>query len=320
MEHLQRRLLPSTTALAAFDAVARLGSFSAAAAALDLTPGAVSRHISLLEGRLGVSLVLRTNRGVSLTDRGRRYAEGVGKVIRSICLLAQEAKTQSSSGALNLAILPTFGTRWLLPRLPDFVARNPDIAVNFANRLEKFDIEADGLDGAFHFGEPDWQECHCHFLMRETVAPVCSPAFLAKNPIPSPEALLSSPLLEVTSRPHAWRRWFASVGIDKPYRKGMHFEQFTNVIQASSAGLGIALLPLFLIHTEFASSQLVNVLDSRALESQAAYYFVVPVCKLEHDPVVRFSEWLAGQVEPSCARREFSQSSSVFEPQRLAAG
>lgn len=295
MDHLQRRLLPSTTALAALDAVARLGSFSAAASALDLTPGAISRQIALLEGRLGVPLVVRTNRGIALTDKGRRYAEGVGEAIRDIRLLSLEVMTQNASSALSLAILPTFGTRWLLPRIPDFVRRNPDVTINFATRIGRFDFAAEGLDAAIHIGQPDWPGCHCQFLMGETVAPVCSPAYLAQNPVASPQALLTMPLLEMASRPHAWRHWFASVGIDQPYREGMRFEQFMNVSQACSAGLGIALMPLFLITAELASGQLVKVFDW-TVESQSAYYLVVPLDKMKHLPVERFSQWLNEQV------------------------
>lgn len=295
MDRLQRRLLPSTAALAAFDAVARLGSFSAAAAALDLTPGAVSRQIALLEGRLGVALVVRTNKGIALTDKGRRYAEGVGEVIRDISLLSLEVMTQSSSSTLSLAILPTFGTRWLLPRIPDFVRRNPDVTINFATRIGRVDFDAERLDAAIHIGQADWPGCDCRFLMGETVAPVCSPAYLARNPIASAQALLDMPLLEMASRPDAWRHWFASAGIDEPYREGMRFEQFMNASQACSAGLGIALMPLFLIASELESGQLVKVFDW-TVESQSAYYFVTPLARTKHPPVIRFSDWLAEQV------------------------
>lgn len=294
MDRLQRRLLPSTAALAAFDSVARLGSFSGAAAALDLTPGAVSRQVALLEERLGVALVVRTNKGVALTDKGRRYAEGVAEIIRELSLLSLEAMAQSSS-TLSLAIPPTFGTRWLLPRIPDFVQRNPDVTINFATRIGRVDFEAERLDATIHIGQPDWPGCDCRLLMGETVAPVCSPAYLAANPIANPHALLDMPLLEMASRPDAWRRWFASAGIDEPYREGMRFEQFMNVSQACSAGLGVALMPLFLIASELASGQLVKLFDW-TVESQSAYYFITPLARAGHPPVIRFSDWLAEQV------------------------
>ncbi|MGV6873608.1 LysR family transcriptional regulator [Pseudochelatococcus sp. B33] len=295
MEFAQRRLLPSISALTAFDAVARLGSFSAAAHALDLTAGAISRQVSLLEDQLGVVLVVRNNKGVTLTDKGKRYAENAAEVIRQIRLMSLEAMAQDPSSTLALAILPTFGTRWLLPRLPDFVKRNPAITINFATRIGHCDLDAEGLDAAIHIGQPDWPGCHCQFLMRETVIPVCSPAFLADNPLPSARDLLKMPLLEMASRPNAWQHWFASLGIAEPYREGMRFEQFISVSQACSGGLGVALMPVFLIASELATGQLTVAFDW-PVESQSAYYFVCPLRKRSHPPVARFLEWLQHEI------------------------
>lgn len=291
METVRRRLLPSISALTAFDAVARLGSFSAAAQALDLTAGAVSRQVSALEEQLGVALVARNNRGVALTAKGRRYAEDAAGVIRTLRLMSLEAMAQDASSTLSLAILPTFGTRWLLPRLPDFVKRNPAITINFATRIGHCDLDAERLDAAIHIGQPDWPGCHCQFLMREQVVPVCSPAFLAENPIPTARALLKMPLLEMASRPDAWQHWFGSLGIAEPYREGMRFEQFIGVSQACSSGLGVALMPAFLIAGELASGQLTIAFDWK-VESRSAYYFVCPAEKLAHPPVARFLAWL----------------------------
>ncbi|MBE7184829.1 MAG: LysR family transcriptional regulator [Methylobacterium mesophilicum] len=303
METIHRRLLPSTAALAAFDAVARLGSISAAADALALTPGAVSRQIALLEERLGIALILRTNKGVALTDKGRRYAEGVARIIRDIHLLSLDAMADGAASALHLAILPTFGTRWLLPRIPDFVARHPNITLSFATRIGRVDFAAERLDAAIHIGEPDWPGCEFRQLMREQVAPVCSPAFLATNPVLSPDALLDMPLFELASRPNAWKRWFKGLGIEAPHREGMRFEQFLNVSQACAAGLGVALMPLFLIDNELASGQLVQIFPW-SVESPNSYYFVTPAASRHRPPVRQFETWLAGQIEAFVAERK----------------
>ena len=97
--------------------------------------------------------------------------------------------------------------------------------------------------------------------MRETVVPVCSPQFLAENPVERPDRLLQLPLLEMASRPRAWEHWFASLGIEASYPPGMRFEQLMNVSQACAAGLGVALMPLFLIESELESGQLVRAFD-----------------------------------------------------------
>jgi DNA-binding transcriptional LysR family regulator len=297
MSITQRRLLPSTAALAAFDAVARLGSFSAAATELSLTQGAISRQIAILEDQLGVRLFHRNGRGVELTETGRTYAEGISDVVRKIRLLSLQAMSNAGENRLSLAILPTFGTRWLMPRIPDFVRRHPNITINFATRIQRFDFAAEGLDAAIHIGQPDWPGADCQFMMHEDVVPVGSPDFLAKHPVPTPEALLHLPRIEMASRPGAWEYWFSSLGIDVKQRQGggMGFEQFSNVTQACIAGLGIALMPTFLIETELASRQLVKAYDHQ-VRSTSSYYLARPLAKVSYPPVVAFSNWLLEQV------------------------
>lgn len=290
-----RRLVPSTASLTAFDAVARFGSFSAAAAAIDLTPGAVSRQIAALEAQIGVRLVERTNRGVSLTAKGEAYARGIEEVLTRIRMLSLDAMTTNPPDRLSIAVLPTFGTRWLLPRIPDFVRKHPEIALNFATRIGPVDFEAEKIDAAIHVGRPDWPGCHFHLLMHETVVPMCSPEFLSRNPVPDAESLLDLPLLEMASRPHAWEHWFASLGIEGKYRKGMRFEQMMNLSQACSAGLGVALMPPFLVASEMENGQLVTAFD-RPIESQGGYYFVHPVKAGSQIATLRFLHWLKQEI------------------------
>jgi DNA-binding transcriptional LysR family regulator len=294
MKEIQRRLIPSTAALTAFDAVARLGSFSAAASALSLTAGAVSRHVDGLEGQLGVALVNRTNRGVELTDRGRRYAAGVAEIIDRLRLLSLEAMSQTHPGQLRLAILPTFGTRWLLPRIPGFVSGHPDITLNFVTRIGAVDFDRDRLDAAIHVGVPFSQALVFEHLMPEIVAPVASPAFAAANPVAEPQELLKMPLLEMVSRPDGWRHWLSEAGVGQAYREGMRFEQFLNVAQACVAGLGIALMPLFLIKAELESGQLMEM-DLPRFSTGKDYYLVYPRDKADYAPVRTFSAWLKGE-------------------------
>ncbi len=186
-------LAPSTSALAAFDAVARHESFSAAAEELSLTQGAVSRQIATLEEQLGTALFDRTSRNVVLSDAGRVYLKAVGPALASIRAASLQVMSHMRGTTLNLAFLPTFGTRWLIPRIPRFVAKYPDIILNFATRIGQFDFDREGLDAAIHIGQPDWPNADSVFLMDETVAPVCSPAFLQQNPVHVPADLLPLP-------------------------------------------------------------------------------------------------------------------------------
>ncbi|MEN3147660.1 LysR family transcriptional regulator [Neorhizobium sp. IRAMC:178] len=295
MVSLSRKLLPSTSALAAFDSVARLGSFSGAAEELSLTQGAISRQVSGLEEQLGIQLFDRTSRGVSLTSAGAEYAKVVASALSQIRSASLQVMTKRHSDQLNLAILPTFGTRWLMPRIPQFVARHPEITLNFATRIGVFDFDRDGIDMAIHIGQPDWSGAECTFLMDEMVAPVCSPAFLASHPIRKGEDLMRLPLLHMASRPGAWNHWFESLGVSGTPSQGMRFEQFGSVAQACIASLGVALMPLFLIDSELATGQIVEAFPHQ-VTSPSAYYAVAPVSKRDFRPVVAFRAWLLEEV------------------------
>lgn len=292
---VQRRLLPGMSALAAFEAVARLGSFTAAARELDLTQGAVSRQISLLEEQFGRRLFQRDSRNVRLSAAGEIYADAVRSALGQLRDAALGLMSNRHSGVLNLAILPTFGTRWLMPLIPDFVTRHPDITINFATRIGRFDFARERLDAAIHHGMPDWPDADCTLLVRETVAPVASPGFLAERKVAKPDDIGRLPLLHMATRPGAWSEWFEHQGLDAPTGPGMQFEQFGTVAQACMAGLGVALLPRILIAGELQRGQLVPA-PGLPMESRSAYYLVVPHEKRGHPPVASFREWLLAHV------------------------
>jgi LysR family glycine cleavage system transcriptional activator len=294
--NVQRRLLPSTSALAAFEAVARLGSFTAAAQELALTQGAVSRQIGLLEEQFGCRLFDRDSRNVRLSAAGEIYAEAVRAALGQLRDAALGLMSNRHSGMLNLAILPTFGTRWLMPLIPDFVAKNPDITINFVTRIGRFDFARERLDAAIHHGLPDWPDADSTLLMRETVMPVVSPEFLASRDITTAADISRLSLLHMATRPGAWSEWFEQQGLSAPTGPGMQFEQFGTVAQACMAGLGVALLPQVLISGELQRGQLVPA-PGQPMQSRSAYYLVVPHDKRGHPPVVSFRDWLLGQVE-----------------------
>ncbi len=294
--NVQRRLLPSTSALAAFEAVARLGSFTAAAQELDLTQGAISRQIGLLEEQFGRRLFERDSRNVRLSAAGETYAEAVRAALGQLRDAALGLMSNRHSGVLNLAILPTFGTRWLMPLIPDFVTKNPDITINFVTRIGRFDFARERLDAAIHHGLPDWPDADSTLLMRETVMPVVSPEFLASRAIATASDISRLPLLHMATRPGAWSEWFDAQGISTPTGPGMQFEQFGTVAQACMAGLGVALLPQVLIAGELQRGQLVPT-PGQPMQSRSAYYLVVPHDKRGHPPVASFRDWLLGQVE-----------------------
>lgn len=282
--------------LMALDAAARAGSFTAAARELNLTQGAISRQVSALEDQLDVILFERAGKTVLLTEAGKIYAREIGVALQTIRNASLNAMTNPLSGILNLAILPTFGTRWLMPRFPSFLKEHPNITVNFVTKLTTFDFHEENLQAAIHYGQPDWPDAISTFLMGEEVLPVCSPGFLEENPLSHPGDLARLPLLQLTTRPDAWDNWFRSNKIDPPQEQGMAFEQFSIIAQAAVAGLGVALLPKFLIQSELDRNELVVILNMPT-KSEDGYYLVTPADKSEHAPVTALREWLLKVVD-----------------------
>ncbi|WP_157015763.1 LysR family transcriptional regulator [Mesorhizobium xinjiangense] len=296
MKSLPRRLLPSTSALAAFEAVARLGSFTAAAHELSLTQGAISRQIVALETLLGRPLFARGRRGVALTAEGAAYARRITEALSIIRTASLDVMTKRHGNTLNLAVTPTFGTRWLMPRMRGFLDRHPEITLNFVNRIGQFDFAVEGIDAAIHIGASDWPGAECMLLMHETVAPLCSPAFLGDHAIGGAADLGRLPLLHMASRPGAWEHWFDSLGLAPPPAQGMRFDQFAAVAQAAIAGIGVALLPLFLVRQELEAGQLVKAVD-HPIRSRSSYYLVTPRSKPVEGSVAQFRQWLLAEIE-----------------------
>jgi DNA-binding transcriptional LysR family regulator len=287
----QQRLLPSMSMLQAFSAAARHESFTEAAAELGLTQGAISRQVRALERQLGAELFARVRKSVRLTAAGRRYAEDIDKALQTVRLASLDAMTQRSGGTLNLAILPTFGTRWLIPRFPAFLEAHPDITVNFATKLSPFDFKKEDLHAAIHYGRTDWPDTESTFLMKEETVPVAAPSLLAEQVVNAPADLLDMPLLHLATRPRAWPDWFRDAGLERPANAGMVFEEIAAVAQAAAAGLGVSLLPRFLVASELESGELAVALE-QPLRSSFGYYLVTPVDKTGYAPVVAFREWL----------------------------
>ncbi len=290
-----RRYLPSVPALLAFEACARLGSATQAATELSLTQSAISRQIKALEGQLGVQLMARQGRRLTLTQAGTEYVRDVREILSRLAQASVNAATQAQSGVLTLAILPAFGMHWLAPRLSDFAQAHREVTVNLSTRLHPFALGPSPFDAAIHFGHEDWPGVHYLPLMPETVVPVCAPS-LAGAPFAVPADLLRHPLLHLETRPRAWARWFEAVGHPGEPPHGMMFDQFATMAQAAVHGLGIALLPTFVAAPYLKNGQLVLASD-KTTESIGSYYLVWPDDRPTPPALEAFCAWLKTQTD-----------------------
>lgn len=290
-----RRFLPPMSQLCAFESAARHQSFTAAATELHLTQSAVSRQIRALEDLLGSELFVRDRQTVRLTIAGAAYAQEVRGALQRISSATLGFRANPNGGTLNIAILPTFGTRWLAPRLPRFLAGHPGVTINLTTRLAPFDFQVDQVDAAIHFGVAEWPGARLDFLFREKVVPACSREVRDAHHFSEPADLLQAPLLHLVSRPDAWQQWFRALSMEIHQVPGMLVDQFAVAAQAAIAGVGVALLPEFLIESELARGDLVVAID-RPMESRENYYLAFPIGREAYPPLVAFRAWLQGEI------------------------
>jgi len=287
-----RRKIPSTAALIAFESAARHQSFTKAAEELALTQSAICRQIAGLEAFLNVELFRRSRRGVKLTEAGLSYARRVAGQLDAVERDTLAVMGQQGAMSIELAVVPTFGTQWLLPRLKDFQRLHPQVTVNLTNRTRPFLFADTDFDAAVYFGDGDWSGTRSHLLMRENPMPVCSPTLLAGQTQLGAEQIAALPLLQQSTRPYAWRQWFNAQGVNSPRdMSGPRYELFSMLAQAAMHEMGIALIPPFLIRRELDEGRLV-IASSYNQPSDKAYYLIIPERKLESAALLALRDWL----------------------------
>ena len=302
---MKRAFIPPADALIAFECSARHSSFTRAAEELHLTQGAISKQIRHLEDRLGVELFRRVRQRIVLTDAGRLYLHDIRGALESMTAATRQIMSfAGSSDVLNLAVLPTFGTRWLAPRIADFSRQYPEAGLNLSVRLQPFDFEHEPFDCAIHHGGPVWAGAIAERLFDEEVIPVASRAFQDRYGIETPADLARVPRLQLSTRPLAWRQWFDLAGIEQAAAfQGARFEQFVMITEAAVHDAGAALVPRLFVEEELASGRLVRLFDL-PLVQKTAYYFVYPENRTLRPLVNRFRIWLKEEARHARTGRE----------------
>jgi len=296
-----RRKLPSTGALEAFEAAARHQSFTKAAEELSVTQSAVCRQVAALESFLDVRLFRRTRRGVTLTEAGLDYSRSVGARLDEVERDTLELMARGGRGSsLELAVVPTFGTRWLLPRLPAFQRAHPHVAVHLSSRTRPFLFADTPFDAAIHAGETGsaaWPGTEKRFLMSESLIAVASPSLpaLAAGDPRTAADWARLPLLQQSTRPYAWRQFFDGLGLVVPQpMAGPRMELFSMLTEAAVHGMGVALTPPFFVQEELAQGRLVDIAP-RPVGGQRAYSLIWPEEKAELPALQAFAAWLQAE-------------------------
>lgn len=280
--------LPPLNAVRAFEAAARLASFSRAAEELHVTHGAVSHQVRALEEFLGTALFSRIGRRVALTGDGRAFAERVRAALREIGEAANSLRRPERTNRLTVSLLPSFAARWLMPRIGRFMAKHPEISVNVHTSLALVDFERDEVDMAIRFGRGGWPRVHAEKFMDDEYFPVASPRF-NRGSLPARPAELAQFRL-MTSDDEPWAPWFRAAKVELAEPAGPIFSDSSMLVQAAVDGRGIALARRSIAEGDLAAGTLVRLFDV-AIPASGSYYLVRPEGP-PSDKVAAFRAWM----------------------------
>jgi len=251
------RKLPPLNAVRAFEAAARHVSLTHAAAELHVTHGAVSRQVALLEAWLGVTLFHRAPSHLVLTDAGRDYLHEVSAILDRLAAASMVVMQQTAPIVLRVNAPPTFTMRWLIARLAVFQHKHPDVKVRLTTALTPPNFQEDAYDIAIRGQQAPLPGCRSIPFMTEIIAPVCHVDLCETPGLHQPRDLQAHTLLSYVTEPYPWREWLDAAGIpDLKPAHTLNFEQMYFALQAASEGLGLAMVPLFLVIDEILADRL----------------------------------------------------------------
>lgn len=293
------------SALATFEASARLGSFTQAAAELGVTQAAVSRQIKVLENELNVGLFLRQHRKVVLTPAGSALAATVTGAFTNIAEMIETIRRPQSDDTVSVGATLAFSHFWILPRLSAFRAAHPGIRLKLVAEDRTTDLRRDRLDVCIRFAQPPFADGTSIASHPDTVFPVCSPALLARLGMAAAGAdIARMPLIasdNVNPAWLTWRSWAQAVGLGPDLarasdRSPLRFNHYTDSIEAAVNGEGVALGWSMLLSNHLAAGRLVRI-GGQALTTVERYHALVPLGRAPTDATACFLAWLGGHFQ-----------------------
>jgi len=289
------RRLPPLSALRPFEAAARHGSFSRAAEELHLTHGAISRQVRALEDHVGASLFTRHGKRVALTASGRAFAERVRAALHEITLAAEAIGTSRRENRLKVSVLPSFASRWLMPRLIRFMEEHPDIEVSVVATTALANFTTDEVDIGIRFGRGPYPPLVAEPFLEDEWFPVASPKL--KTP-KHPRDLLHMRIIREDM--DYWDEWFIAAGVqlDRPLAGGVSFNDATYSIQAAARGEGIALARRSIIGEDLERGVLKRLFDV-SVKTSERYWFVSPKETAGLPKVRAFRDWMKRELKSS---------------------
>ena len=292
--------LPPLNALRAFEAVGRNLHLSAAASELNVTPGAVSKQLKLLEDHLGRTVCTRGQGGMVLTPEGQVLFDQLSQTFDNLSVAVRNVRQGDVAGGVKIVCATAFVTNWLVQKLGRFNARFADISLTIVPATEGNPFRDASVDIAILFGRPSWSDVNVQLLKRMEFFPVCSPVLLnGPQKIRRPADLKNFMLLDDVKRTH-WIEWFASVGQEASSRiRRLCFSDFNHTLAAARAGLGVAMGDNVTVTQDLASGALVRPLADAMRPKNEAYYILTPSRGNLSRPAQAFVDWLNTEMQKS---------------------
>lgn len=280
-------------AIAAFHATARYGTVTKAGEALGVSPSAVSQQIRLLEHHLATTLFLRQNRRMLLTEAGERYFESISTALDMVEGATRRVRGFNAANVLLVRAAPSFATKWILPRLDDFLAREKALGVRLDATNEPTDFDRDGVDLEIRYGRGEWPGLYVESLVEDEFRPMASPALLPRPALTVAE-IAGFRLIQSVKALASWSQFFHQNGLPERIAPaaGLQFDRSYMAVEAAANGLGLCFESTLLAHRELASGRLVcPVPDARPIAVRA-HWIVCPHKHLRMRKVESFLAWL----------------------------
>lgn len=294
------KVLPPLPAIRAFEAAARLGSFTRAADELHMTQAAVSYQIKQLEQRLGLGLFHRQPRQVVLTPAGHRLAPAVLDAFKQLRTAFAQAIERVET-ELAITALPTIASAWLVPRLGAFQLAHPRLAVRLDTTVELVDLNRGEFDVGIRIGAGEWPGLDADFLLPSLFTPLCSPAL--RDRLRTPADMLALPRF---GRERWWRAWFAAAGLadaDLTAKPGVELDVEQHAVTAAIAGHGVALSSPLFFEQDIAAGRLLQPFEL-VVRDQRDYWLTYPTTLRTSEKIRAFRAWLLAQVAACCQERQ----------------
>ena len=291
--------VPPLRVMLAVEATARLGSFSKAAAELNVTQSAISHLVTQAEDFLSAELFDRHSRPVRPTGVGQRYANALVSGLAIIRSEGEALRRGKNANGLTVSCNLAYANYWLLPRLKEFHEVHPGITVNMVTAYQGLPELSDAIDVSVRFGRGQWPECRAELLLCEFIVPVASPVYTERaRAITAPRDLLGHLLLHARSDDRTWfdwNQWFACFGVRANSLPGPHFDNHLTMMQAALAGEGVALGWIGTASEFVRAGQLVELFDEK-IPADGGVYLVWRSAMALSPAAQAFSRWLLARV------------------------